>query len=90
MQKRMKWIAIPLFVFSAVLMGVFGFMINFAPPGMSVWVISLPYFGSSFLYGAVTPLAFELAAELVFPVAEETASAWINISCVFVLFRCFN
>ena len=36
------------------------------------------------MYGAVSPLVFELAGELSFPVAEETAAAYLNIAFMII------
>eukprot|EP00035_Acanthoeca_spectabilis_P002179 m.85688 g.85688 ORF g.85688 m.85688 type:complete len:493 (-) comp11408_c0_seq1:60-1538(-) len=79
-QRHMKWICVPLFFLCALGTVGFGFTLCFSPPGTSVWLIAAPYMLISLIYGAVTPLCFELAAELVFPVAEESSSAWINLS----------
>ena len=79
MQRSINSILVGLFGASAILCAVFGWTLCSGPASLSAWVITSPYIILSFTYGAISPLVFELAAELSFPVAEETAAAWLNI-----------
>ena len=65
--------------------GVFVYLVYYAPfptgadDTSSVWAIGASNAAVNFLTGAVSPLAFELVAEVTFPVSEETAAAYMTL-----------
>eukprot|EP00035_Acanthoeca_spectabilis_P004092 m.98615 g.98615 ORF g.98615 m.98615 type:complete len:319 (-) comp12440_c0_seq1:4807-5763(-) len=79
LQRHLKVFIVVLMILTTGLCGAFLSTASFVEGHLSVWAVSAPYIALSFTYGAVSSLVFELASELVFPVAEETAAAYLNI-----------
>lgn len=79
LQRHLKTFIFGLLLATCALCASFTVVACFIPGRLSIWAVSWPYIALSLTYGAVSPLVFELAAELSFPVAEETAAAYLNI-----------
>lgn len=80
LQRRMRLMLIVLFVLATMAVAAFLWLVYLSPVPVHLYVLGTVYVTFGFFFGAVAPLALELAAEISFPVSEETAAAYIMLA----------
>ena len=79
LQRNLKTILVGIFVVWTALIGAFTFLVYYASWQVELYQIGAVYICFGLINGASGPIALELAAEIAFPVAEETAASYLTI-----------
>ena len=79
LQRNLKAILVVIFVIWTALIAAFMFLVYYASWEVELYQIGAVYISFGLINGASGPIALELAAEIAFPVAEETAASYLTI-----------